>query len=97
MWQCLHRRNFSTINEKRIPKRINNDIDSPKPVSSIASGIRWIKASPKSAPTEKLTKYMSIFFNCCSFNHKVAIPINEIRLIITTEPIANNQLINFFT
>ena len=40
MWQCLQRKNFSTIKENKIPKRINKEIDNPKPVSSIASGIR---------------------------------------------------------
>jgi len=83
MWQCLHWKNFSTIKEKMIPNRRYRDTCNPKPFSA-ACGIRWMKASPKSPPAEKLTRYKSIFFKFSSFNEKVNTPIREIKLTITT-------------
>jgi len=84
MWQCLHWRNFSTIKETTIPNRMYRDTCNPKPLFSAASGMRWIKASPKSPPAEKLTRYKRAFFKFSSFNEKVNTPTREIKLIITT-------------
>ena len=84
MWQCLHWRNFSTTNEKRMPVRISSDTETPKPDASIASGMRWMNASPNSPPTEKLTRYRSVFSSCLLFSHSTVTPIREMALMMST-------------
>jgi hypothetical protein len=39
-----------------MPKMIRINTDVPDPFSSIASGTRWINASPNRLPAEKLTR-----------------------------------------
>ena len=47
---------------------------------SIASGIRWMKASPNKLPAEKLTIYRSIFASLLSFNNRDSMPTKETKL-----------------
>ena len=57
-----------------------------KPFSETISGNKWIKASPKSAPAEKLIMYIKIFFNLLAFIESVNMPIRDIKLTIATLP-----------
>lgn len=49
-----------------------------------ASGIRWIKASPKSDPTEKLTKSLKALLSFFSLKKTETTPTNDTRLTKTT-------------
>ena len=84
MWQCLHWRNFSIMKENMMPNRMKRDMFSPKPPSPTASGIRWMKESPKRAPAEKLTRYRSTLLRVSLLTEKVRAPTKEIELTMQT-------------
>mgnify|MGYP001559849338 CR=1 FL=1 len=52
--------------------------------SSINSGIKCIKTSPKSAPAAKLTRYIKILLSLSLFIERKNIPTKDIRLTIAT-------------
>ena len=67
-----------------IPRRIKAEITEPEIPLSNTSGIKCTKASPKSAPTEKLTRTKIILFRILSFTERKKSPVNEMRLTIRT-------------
>ena len=68
-----------------MPSKMKQDrvISLPLNISK-DSGNKWRKASPKSPPTEKLTKTSKIFSSFSFFNDKTKIPTNETKLTKTT-------------
>ena len=57
------------------------------PSSPIASGIKCMKASPKSAPAENATKNRSTDFSFSFLSISVIDPTKDIELTIITLPI----------
>src|SRR3989339_242969 len=76
--------NFSRTKKKIIPERISKETKIFDSIASNDSGIRWIIASPNSAPTAKLTKNKIIIFNFSFLRTSVKIPAKETKLTTKT-------------
>ena len=61
------------------------------PPSSASSGRMWNSASPRRAPTAKLTRIGTTRWRSPSCTIKITIPTNEIALTMRTETIVWNQ------
>ena len=63
------------------------------PPSSASSGRMWNSASPRSAPTAKLTRIGTTLWSSPCRTTRITIPTNEIRLTIRTETIVWAQTV----
>ena len=77
-------KNFSIIKKIRIPAITSRLARVAFEDSSKASGIRWMKALPKSAPIARLMKIKIYFRKISSFKDSVKTPIKETRLTAMT-------------
>ncbi len=84
IWQWFRRMTFSVIKPKSIPPSNRRDTARVNQFGSIASGNKWKKASPNSAPAEKLTNKRTIFLSIAARNPKVTIPIKATALTTKT-------------
>lgn len=78
--------NFSRTKNATIPNRIVNGTEISIPICLVASGIRWINASPRRVPAEKLTKKIRKLCKAFRCIGNVIMPIKDTRLTIRMLP-----------
>ena len=85
--------NFSSTKNPRIAPAITHEMPTVIPPSSASSGRMWNSASPRSAPTAKLTRIGTTRWSSPSRTIRITIPTNAIRLTMRTETIVWTQTV----